>query len=229
MPQDSPEPKSRKKMIVEEVKESLDEIAEATTEAKEKINSLEAPPVDQEQEITPQIANEPELSVSPEPLPQSIASGPSPLVIIIPGIFLLGGLLGGILYYQNKISITSQPTQTPSVSESLEPSPTVTNEPKEVDKEKYEITIQNGSGIGGEAGRAQAILEKDGFKVSGTANADNYNYTKTVIKAKSTVDKDYLANLSEALGKVYEVDSKTQTFSSSSSSEVIVIVGSSKK
>ncbi|KKR85833.1 MAG: Cell envelope-related transcriptional attenuator [Candidatus Woesebacteria bacterium GW2011_GWB1_41_10] len=193
--------KPRKKIVVEEVKNTP---------------SIEVPP-QTEPHIEPGIHEE----------IKEIKSGINPLFIIIPGIFLLGALLGGIVYYQKNISgikITVT-TPVPTISETASPIPTASSE---VDTEKYDVKILNGSGIAGEAGKARGILEKAGFKVSSTGNATSYNYTKTVIQVKSSVEKEFVSALTEALSKTYEVDSKTKSLSASSPDDVVIIVGSSK-
>src|SRR3989344_4837516 len=166
--------KERKKIVVEEVKDTTDEVPK------------EAPkievPLQTEPHIEPGIHEEVKETAVPT-FQEASKSGINPLFIIIPGIFLLGALLGGIVYYQRNISgikITVT-TPIPTVSETTSPTPTAT---PEVDLEKYDVKILNGSGIAGEAAKARSLLEKAGFKVSSTGNASNYNYTKTIIQTK---------------------------------------------
>jgi hypothetical protein len=87
--------------------------------------------------------------------------------------------------------------------------------------------VFNGSGIVGEAVKAKTLLTTAGFKVGSTANAATYDYTKTIIKAKSTVEAPFISALSSALGKNYSVDT-SQTLASTSADTVQVVVGSSK-
>jgi hypothetical protein len=70
-------------------------------------------------------------------------------------------------------------------------------------------------------------LTTAGFKVGSTGNAATYDYTKTIIKTKSTVEAAYITSLSTALGKTYLVDS-AQTLASTSADTVQVVIGSSK-
>lgn len=147
--------------------------------------------------------------------------------IIVPGIFLLGAILGGIVFYQKGVSTgqTEIPTPTPTTVAVATPtaSPSIP-----VDLTKYTITIFNGSGIAGEAGRAKTLLTTSGFRVGTTGNAATYNFTKTVIKAKSTVEAGFTSALSTALGKNYLVDTAQITIASSSADTVQVVIGSSK-
>ncbi len=233
MPKDT---KERKKMVVEEVQleEAPKEAAEETKpEILEEAASTESPEVIE----TPQTPEETEVKqeevhehhdhrehLDPPPMPTQ-KSPSMALWIIIPGIFLLGALLGGIVFYQKGVSKNPVPTETPSST--IEPSASEAPASTTEDLTKYAVTILNGSGIKGEAGKVQALLEKAGFKVGTTGNASTYDFTKTVIQAKADVDKAYLAKLSSTLSEKYIVD-KVQTFPESSKDEVLVTVGSSK-
>ena len=73
----------------------------------------------------------------------------------------------------------------------------------------------------------QEILEKEGFKVSQTGNADNYDYSDTVIQAKDNIEKTFLEKLKTLVAKSYSVG-KNEKLSASDSSEIVVIVGSKK-
>lgn len=44
------------------------------------------------------------------------------------------------------------------------------------------ITVLNGSGIAGEAGKLQTLLEGEGFEVDGVGNADAFNYETTQVQ-----------------------------------------------
>ncbi|HET7098739.1 MAG TPA: LytR C-terminal domain-containing protein [Patescibacteria group bacterium] len=153
-------------------------------------------------------------------------AGVNPLIIILPGVLLLGALLGGIVFYQQNTSSTSTETPEPTVTTEATASPTSTPSAK-LDLTKYPVAIFNGSGIPGEAGKAKTLLTTAGFNVPTTANAATYDYTKTIIKAKSTVESDFIAKLAETLGKNYVVD-KSQTLDSTSKNDIEVIVGASK-
>lgn len=149
--------------------------------------------------------------------------------ILVPGIFILGAILGGIFFYQKEVNTidaenTPTPVATPEVS--VTPTPTTKAEEK-IDVSEFDIAILNGSGIAGEAGKVKTLLEDAGFSVTSTGNAPTYDYTKTIIKAKSTVDNSVIEKLKEALLESYEVGD-SQTLPSSSTTDIQVIVGSSK-
>lgn len=212
------EAKTRKKVVVEEVSDNPAPVPAIEVPA-------ETPP-----HVEPGIHEEVKpVTPAPEiitPKPQSL--GPGPFVIIIPGIFLLGALLGGIYFYQTSVNKVADKTPTTTQEPTTNSVPTSSSEPKVVDLTKYTIKILNGSGIKGEAGKVQDLLESAKFEVSTTGNADSYGYTKTVIQVKSDVDKDFIAKLTETLSETYSVDTKTQSLSTTSSDSVIVIVGSTK-
>jgi len=90
---------------------------------------------------------------------------------------------------------SSTPTPTPEVTPS-EDETTTEEDTKEdttakaddtidadsgLDRKEYSILIQNGSGTAGAAGRLADILGDLGYTVSGTENADNFDYTETEI------------------------------------------------
>jgi hypothetical protein len=225
---DKEETIKRKRMVVEEVAEDskkeekeeptkpniLDEGAKVSSEElikEEKEENKEAPIERETQEILPETPQK--KSISPV------------FWIIIPGIFILGAILGGIVFYQkgiNKGQAETSPTPTPAISVTPTASPSAS-----INLTKYTISIFNGSGISGEAGKAKTLLTSAGFKVGTTANAATYDYTKTIIKAKTTVDAAFMSALSTALSKTYIVDA-AQTLATSSADDVQVIVGSSK-
>lgn len=217
------EENKRKRIVVEEVK--ADESAEPKVEAKKEIKVLDTVP---EPKILDEAAKD---SISPEPVkdvePIKVKKTPSiALWIIIPGIFLLGAILGGIVFYQRGVNSSdteiTTPTAIPTSTPGATASPSAT-----IDLTKYTISIFNGSGIAGEASKAKTLLTEKGFKIGTTANAATYDYTKTIIKAKSTVEPAFVTALSTTLGKTYVVDA-TQTLSTSSAESIQIVIGSSK-
>jgi hypothetical protein len=107
------------------------------------------------------------------------------------------------------------------------PKPTAVPTTKPVDLSQYSIAVLNGSGVTGEAGKVKTTLTMDKFNVTSTGNADNTNYTKTVIAAKKTVDSTYLTQLESELKKSFDVDSTVSSLASSATTDVTVTIGSS--
>lgn len=226
-----------RRMIVEEIgneepKENAQEpVLTTTDEIKEKVEELQ----DLTEHITEDVKESAEIQdeikekveISEEILPNQAPTF-NPIIIILPGLLLLGALLGGIIFYQKSInSQNSEVVPSPSPNEQVTPTSTPLASPA-ASLSKYSINIMNGSGISGEAGKAKTLVEGAGFKVGKTGNASTYDFTKTIIKAKTTVEKDYLDALNKALGKNYTVDSAVQSLSSSSSDDVQIILGSLK-
>lgn len=143
------------------------------------------------------------------------------IFIIIVILALVGG--GGYYFWQsrNKTSTTTETTEVTPTQEMEEPTPT----PEEVNKSDFKIEIQNGSGIAGEAGRAKDLLEGDEYTVTGTANADNYDYEETVIQADSSVPDAWIDELVSTLEKKYTVQTRIDDKTGSSDADVIVIIG----
>lgn len=152
--------------------------------------------------------------------------------IILPGIMLLGLLMGGIVAYYSGLNKFKSSEEAAANNSTPQPSITVESSPSaspaaKIDLTKYKIKILNGSGIKGEAGKVQALLEKAGFTIESTGNASKYDYTKTIIQAKEGVDNAFLAQLEKNLSQTYKLD-KSTVLKDSETSSIIIVVGSSK-
>ncbi len=132
-----------------------------------------------------------------------------------------------------EITPTEEPTPTP---EEETPTPTTkatvtptktsssnTDSASGLDRSSLTIMVQNGGGVPGAASKAKATLEGLGYTVSGTGNADNFEYENTVIQVKST-KKAYLDLLKKDLAKSYTIGTTSATLTSGSA-DAIVIVG----
>ena len=149
------------------------------------------------------------------------------LVVIVAFLVGLGGMIGfsylkdaDLLQKVSEIAATPTPT--------LEPTDAPTPTAKVVDKSAYTITVLNGSGISGLAAKAKSALEESEFVVGTVGNADDSNYTKTVITAKEDVEEAYLNSLIKTLQATYDVDSIVEDASSSQKTDVVVVIGSDK-
>ncbi|MDZ4227900.1 MAG: LytR C-terminal domain-containing protein, partial [Candidatus Levybacteria bacterium] len=132
-------------------------------------------------------------------------------------------LLVGVFLYKYGISIKDKVNVV-----TLVPTPTAAPEPtKAIDLTKYEIEIQNGGGVSGEAGRQEASLGGEGFTISSIGNADNSDYADTLIKAKAEVEKAFLDKLKSVLENTFTLG-EIETLSESSSVPVVVIIGTKK-
>lgn len=129
-------------------------------------------------------------------------------------------LLAGIFAYKQGVFKTVK-IATPTAA----PTPTITPEPTQApDLTKFEIEILNGSGVDGEAGRQRLSLTTEGFTVSSVGNADNSDYTDTIIRATAAVDKDFIAKLKSTLESSFTAV-KEEALSDDSPVPVIIILG----
>jgi hypothetical protein len=121
---------------------------------------------------------------------------------------------------------TPTPTTSPTVTPTVTPKPTVDPVDKDsgLDRSKLSVTVQNGSGTVGVAGKAKDVLENVGYDVVGTDNADNYDFTNVTIQVKSS-KSDFLALLKKDLGFSYTIGSTTSDLPDSFSSDALVIIG----
>lgn len=103
--------------------------------------------------------------------------------------------------------------------------PTATPTPETVDLTLFDITVHNGSGVGGTAGKVEKFLKDKGFSVLEIGNADASTYKKTVIKAKEKVPKSFIDKLKESLSENYVLD-ETTTLEDKFDSDILIIVGS---
>lgn len=184
--------------------------------------------------VAPQNAAAPAASVSESTEKPIIETVPEkkkkswvfPVVLLL--IFLLG-LGGGLFYFFStndgvKLSFmpsAATPTKTPS------PKEVMTTEAPEttVDSAEYPVRILNGSGVAGEAGRAESLLQKEGFVVSDTGNAEKYDYEETVIQVRKGIKKAFIDKLIKVLEQSYVVASAPASLEGQEG-DVVVIVGS---
>lgn len=148
------------------------------------------------------------------------------LKIIISVLIVAIIAVGGFMYYQSvqeKLANPPENTKVALTEEVQKPTPTPEKSMKPGD---YSIEIQNGSGIVGQAGVVQEILEGQDYSVDSTGNADNYDYTKTVIQAKKDVNKAWLDDIKKVLKKKYDVQTLVEDLDEDAGTDVIVIVGS---
>lgn len=143
------------------------------------------------------------------------------------------------------IEITPTPTEYQFPTDTPTPQPSLTEEPTgaakatatpttksinpvdsatKLDRSMLSVEVQNGSGEAGAAGKGADVLRGFGYKVSGTGNADNYDYENVTIQVKST-KSNYLALLKKDLGFSYTVGSTSADLDSSSTADALVIIG----
>ena len=103
--------------------------------------------------------------------------------------------------------------------------PIATPVPAEVDKKTLKIEVQNGTGESGVAGKMKNLLVEKGYEGTiETGNADNYDYTETVLKIKKTkigIQKELETDLSDD----YTLSKSVENLEDDSDYDVVVIVG----
>jgi len=160
-----------------------------------------------------------------KPFMQYFAS--NPLWIGVYVILIFVAVVSGVYLFRNGSNQEQDIQQeAPTVTPLVENSPTRTQEP--VDISLYSVTIRNGSGISGEAGRAKSLLEENGFTVISTGNADRFDYTDTIIQVSEDIPEEFVGQLINVLETTYTLGD-LQALSNTEDSLVEVIIGSSKK
>ncbi len=148
-------------------------------------------------------------------------------LVVFAVLALIGG---GIFVYQKTLKSKGEKSTAPELTVSLpesqptemaqvSPSPT----PK-LNRADLKIKILNGTGVPGAASKAANFLEKLGWVGIKTGNADNFDYSQTVIKIKES-KKDYFSLLTEDLSKNYSPAKEGETLSEEEKFDVIIILG----
>jgi hypothetical protein len=189
----------------------------AATVAPEPEVKAEVPPPNPLSDFKEKVEEEMNMPIKP----QKNYMWPILFIFIIAAVLLAGvfvykqGMFNGMGKKAEVIPVSPTPV-------AVSPSPA-----KTVDLTKYEVEILNGSEIDGEASRQKTNLEGEGFTISSIGNADNTDYTDTIIEAKTEVNKDFIAKLKSVLDSTFTVG-ETQSLSEDSSVPVIVILGTKK-
>ena len=121
---------------------------------------------------------------------------------------------------------TLTPTLAPSVTPTVTPKPSINPVDKDsgLDRSKLSITVQNGSGTAGVAGKGSDVLKNLGYDVAATGNADNFDFANVTIQVKSS-KSDFLNLLKKDLGFSYTIQAATSDLPDSFSSDALVIIG----
>lgn len=115
------------------------------------------------------------------------------------------------------------PTEAEEEDEEEDPSPTKAASGSSIDKSGLVIQVLNGSGISGEAGKVQTVLEGAGYSNITTGNADSFDHQDVSISVKST-KANFLKALETDLSESYTIGD-TDTNLTSSDYDVVIIVG----
>jgi len=149
------------------------------------------------------------------------------IFILVFVVVLVGGLLaGGFYYYKTKVSGDSTKT-TESPTPKVEATATPTPVSEEVDLTAFKVSIQNGSGIPGEAGKVKSALETEGFEGIDTSNAESYDFTTSEISLKEGTPEAVYEAVKKAMS-AYKITKNDEALSEDNDYDVLIIVGSSK-
>ena len=222
------EDKTEEKQKEETQEEAAPETEEKPKEEEEKVTDLTAEPVSEAKDVpeTPSSSWTEETSSTPPPGNTVTISLSKKLFWLF--LFLLVGALvvGGFFYYKAKVGEES--TATTQTPQATTPEATATPTPaEEVKLDTLKVNILNGSGIPGEAGKIQALLEEAGFADFETGNADNYNYTITEVTLKKGVSSAAFDAVKEALDE-YNVVKQEDTLDEDSKFDVEIVTGTKK-
>ncbi len=145
-------------------------------------------------------------------------------LLVILGFLVISTLVfGGFLFMEQK-RFGIVPTPTPVISE-VTPEPT---EPtiEEVDKGSLTVSVLNGTGTAGQAGKVKSIMEELGYNSISTGNADSTNNSKTTVSFSEKVSKLRSDEIVKALEKTFS--SVTRATDDSITNDILVVTGVEK-
>lgn len=224
----------------EDSEQTQNEKVEETSEATQKTSASQSPEtkvaekVDvkkEETETSDTKENEKETSPKSSPKRDKIPFWILFFAFLV-GLSLGAGLVGGIFYYKTNVEEALsevEPTNAPS-SEIPEDEATTNSEKdktEELDLSEYSISILNGSGIAGEAGKVENLLSTAGFTKTTAGNAKSYDYKATEVSLGEKVPDEVYDEIIDSLS-VYEVE-KSGPLESTNKYDVVITVGSTKK
>lgn len=112
----------------------------------------------------------------------------------------------------------------PFFEESTSPTPEATSQ-ADVDRSQPKIRVLNGSGTAGIASAVKDFLEGKGWKVASIGNAQDYDFTDTEVRTKSTFSR-FEKSLVDDLSAKYPAKAAGEPLESTDSADIEVIVGS---
>lgn len=221
-----PETKRRIRPVIEEIVEDTpsvkEEVVVSPPEMPKRHVEEEAPHVHHHKE-TPEVVSREVSHDRAKELLAEITTGHTEVsqdkmnmkllfVITIITALVVGFISGGVYVYvtgvkQETPTQTATPTSTPTVSAT--PIVSATPTPVAVNADvlaALKVSVLNGSGQIGGAGKIKALLENAGFKVGTTGNASSFNYTDTIIQTTDKVSADVVAILKKSLSRDYSVE-----------------------
>lgn len=153
------------------------------------------------------------------------------VILLVAGIIAI--IVGGIFYYRSKISAPEGEEEAEPVTVATEtPTPTpieeASDEGEEVLLADYSLSVLNGSGIPGEAGKVEGLLEEADFENIETGNAESYDYEQTEVSCKAETPDNVYTAIEEALGGEYDVIKSETILDEDATYDIIIIIGTRK-
>lgn len=222
--------KKKKKRIRPVIEEVVTQTPESTGDIPTEVPA-ESTPEDNVNtpEQTPEPVQEQATDQASEPTKSKKTNFKMIFVITVISALVAAFVSGGVYVYLNGLNelgerAENQENTDASPIASPTAAPTATPEPEEIDISKLSLSVLNGSGAIGAAGKAQDILESGGFSVEHTGNAANYSFKNTTIQVKSNVEAGVVSKLKTLLSESYKPE-VGDTLPDSSKYDIVVTVG----
>lgn len=146
-------------------------------------------------------------------------------IIMFAASFILS--LVFLLFISNlKLSLPSFSFKLPSrsIKPTVAPKPTIISSPTpSFKKESLKIKVLNGSGTPGKASEVKDILVKKGYQEVLAGNADNFDYTQSLLQVKKAVSQ--AAGMIQTDLKDYVSSFKESVLDEKEAADVVIIVG----
>lgn len=145
-------------------------------------------------------------------------------LLVILGFLVISTIVFGIFLLAEQRRFGGSSTPTPSASVSVTPEPTKV--PQEVDKGSLTVSVLNGTGTPGQAGKVKTIMEDLGYNSVDTGNADTTDNTKTTVSFTKKVSVVQSDEIVKELEKTFS--SVTRVIDDTLSSDIVIVTGDEK-
>lgn len=225
-----PAPSDEKRFTLKENDEDKSLLEEKTDGSQEETENSKSENTSDKEQISSDEVKEWLKEVRPDTtkdVEKGRGSGVKMVIIIIILLFLLGAIVGGVLYFQKGVEkpSTDQNNNTETeISQTATPTP---QEEEKIDLTNITVSVLNGSGIAGEAGKVKNLLITGGFsedKIT-TGNADKYDYLGISISQKENLSDNVTEALNKTLSDTYDVTISEDNLQENSTYDVVIIVG----
>jgi|GEM_PF-6080154 len=156
----------------------------------------------------------------------------SPKAVIIIGLVIVLGLIffGGYFFGAKMPSLFGFLDKKEETKDASDKKKTTEKEGEgtiKIDKGAVKIDVLNGNGMKGESGVVANALKGSGWTVLNATNADNYEYTKTIIKFRQGYE-GAAKLVAKDLSSLYPA-SLEQTVGADSKADIVIVLGKDKK